>query len=201
MSDRLFGEDVIFFQRLLKSEGFYPGALDGLWGRISESAATAFDTEYEKLKNELGTFDRRTEQKISSLSIQAQREARAFMRRALSWGVNVKIISGTRTYHEQNQLFRQGRYGNPGPVVTRARGGQSHHNFGIAWDIGIFRRDGSYSTSQSDYDAVAEYATGSLVWGGSWRSFPDSPHYQLRTAHTQIAWVRTRFEQGETYVA
>lgn len=201
MSDRLFGEDVLFFQRLLKSEGFYRGVLDGLWGRISEAAATAFDTEYEKLKDELGTFDRRTEQKISSLSIRAQREARIFMHRALSRGVNVKIISGTRTYYEQNQLFRQGRYGNPGPVITRARGGQSNHNFGIAWDIGIFREDGSYSTSQSDYDAVAEYAVGALVWGGNWRSFKDSPHYQLATSHTQIAWVRTRFEQGEAYVA
>jgi peptidoglycan L-alanyl-D-glutamate endopeptidase CwlK len=201
MSDRLFGEDVLFFQRLLKSEGFYRGALDGLWGRISETAATAFDAEYDKLKDGLGTFDRRTEQKISSLSIRAQREAREFMTRALSQGVNVKIISGTRTYHEQNQLFRQGRFGNPGPVITRARGGQSNHNFGIAWDIGIFSEDGSYSTSESDYDAVAEYAVGSLVWGGSWRSFKDSPHYQLVTAHTQIAWVRTRFEQGEAYVA
>lgn len=201
MSDRLFGEDVLFFQRLLKSEGFYRGALDGLWGPISELAATAFDTEYEKLKDELGSFDRRTEQKISSLSIRAQREAREFMARALSHGVNVKIISGTRTYQEQNQLFRQGRYGNSGPVITRARGGQSNHNFGIAWDIGIFGEDGSYSTSQSDYDAVAEYAVGSLVWGGSWRSFKDSPHYQLATADTRIAWVRTRFEQGEAYVA
>ncbi|MCL7943691.1 M15 family metallopeptidase [Marinobacter sp. ATCH36] len=200
MSDRLFGEDVLFFQRLLKSEGFYRGALDGLWGPISEAAGNAFDTEYEKLKRKLGAFDRRTEQKISSLSIRAQKEAREFMTRALSRGVSVKIISGTRTYDEQNQLFRRGRYGNPGPVITRARGGQSNHNFGIAWDIGIFREDGTYSVSESDYDAVAEYAAGPLVWGGSWLSFKDSPHYQLATAKTQIAWVRTRFEQGEAYV-
>lgn len=201
MSDRLFGADVLFFQRLLKSEGFYKAALDGLWGPKSEAAATGFDEEYEKLKEELGTFDRRTEQKISSLSIRAQREARHFMTRALSRGVNVKIISGTRTYQEQNALFRQGRFGNAGPVVTRARGGQSNHNFGIAWDIGIFRKDGSYSTSESDYDAVAEYAAGSLVWGGNWQSFKDSPHYQLPTTRSQISWVRARFEQGETYVA
>lgn len=201
MSNRLFGEDVLFFQRLLKSEGFYQGALDGLWGRISEGAANAFDTEYEKLKDEFGTFDRRTEQQISSLSIRAQREAREFMARALSRGVNVKIISGTRTYAEQNQLFRQGRFGNPGPVITRARGGQSNHNFGIAWDIGIFAQDGAYSTNETDYDAVAEYAVGSLVWGGRWRSFKDSPHYQLATTQKQIAWVRDRFEQGQAYVA
>ena len=37
-----------------------------------------------------------------SVAIRAQSEARAFMTRALSRGVNVKIISGTRTYQEQN---------------------------------------------------------------------------------------------------
>lgn len=201
MSDRLFGEDVLFFQRLLKSEGFYDGSLDGVWGPRSEAASTAFDREYEGLKVQFGFFDRRTEQQISSLSIRAQREARNFMQRALSRGVNVKIISGTRTYKEQNLLYRQGRFGNPGPIVTRARGGRSNHNFGIAWDIGIFKEDGSYSTDESDYNAVAQYATGSLVWGGVWESFPDSPHYQLQTVKTTMAWVRSRFENGEIYVA
>lgn len=201
MSDRLFGEDILFFQRLLKSEGFYEGDLDGLWGRLSEAASMAFDHEYEVLKVKLGTFDRRTEQQISSLSIRAQREAREFMHRALGRGANVKIISGTRTYQEQNQLYRQGRFGNPGRIVTRARGGRSNHNFGIAWDIGIFKEDGSYSTDESDYNAVAKYATESLVWGGVWETFPDSPHYQLQTVKTNIAWVRSRFENGEVYVA
>ncbi|MEO8506247.1 MAG: hypothetical protein ABI593_01300 [Betaproteobacteria bacterium] len=38
----------------------------------------------------------------------------------------------------QDAPYRQGRLGNPGPRVTNARDGQSNHNFGIAWDIGIF---------------------------------------------------------------
>lgn len=201
MSDRLFEGDVLFFQRLLMSEGFYSGDLDGLWGPLTEAGSAAFDAEYEAIKSDLGTYDRRTEQHIASLSIKAQREARLFMQRARSRGVNVKIISGTRTYEEQNKLFRQGRFGNPGKVVTRARGGQSNHNFGIAWDIGIFSPDGSYSTDNSDYEAVAEYAAGDLVWGGNWSSFPDAPHYQLKTMDTRISWVRRRFERGASYVA
>ncbi|OEY66859.1 M15 family metallopeptidase [Marinobacter sp. X15-166B] len=200
MSDRLFATDVLFFQRLLKSEGFYKGALDGIWGPLSEAASASFDAGYDALKSELGTFDRRTELHIASLSMRAQREARQFMHRALSRGVNVKIISATRTYEEQNRLFRQGRFGNAGNIVTKARGGRSNHNFGIAWDIGIFRDDGSYSTDASDYTAVAEYATGPLVWGGDWVSFPDPPHYQLATIQPKIAWVRSRFENGEAYV-
>lgn len=201
MSYNLLESDILFFQRLLKSEGLYSGALDGLWGPLTESGSQAFDAEYESLKSQLGSFDRRTEKQIATLSIRAQGEARQFMHRALSRGVNVKIISGTRTYEDQNKLYRQGRYGNPGPIVTKARGGQSNHNFGIAWDIGIFRDDGSYSRDASDYNDLAGYATGTLEWGGSWRSFTDPPHYQLRTIRQSTSWVRSRFEAGEVYVS
>lgn len=201
MSDRLFQEDIIFFQRLLKSEGYYQCALDGIWGADTEAASIAFDSDYESIKNELGTFDRRSEKNIATLSIRAQKEARVFLNRALSRGVNVKIISGTRTYEEQNKLFRQGRFGNPGPVVTKARGGRSNHNFGIAWDIGIFSNNGTYSKNEGDYISVAEYSIGYLEWGGNWLSFPDYPHYQLRTMQNSITWVRSRFENGESYVA
>lgn len=201
MSYELFGNDVLFFQRLLKSEGFYLGELDGLWGPLTEAASDAFDEEHEKIKQGVGSFDRRTEKNIYTLSIRAQEEARYFMIRARSQGVNVKLISGTRTYEEQNKLYRQGRYGNPGNVITKARGGRSNHNFGIAWDIGIFRADGSYSTNEKDYNEVAEYAQSTLEWGGDWRSFADPPHYQLRTSQPKISWVRTRFENGESYIA
>ena len=44
------------------------------------------------------------------------------MKKVLDAGINAKIISGTRTYAEQNNLFRQGRFGNPGPIVTKAKG-------------------------------------------------------------------------------
>lgn len=201
MSYELFGSDVLFFQRLLKADGFYTGLLDGLWGPLTESASEAFDEEYETLKVEIGSFDRRTEKNIATLSIRSQREARHFMVRALSHSVKVKIISGTRTYEEQNKLFRQGRFGNPGKIVTKARGGRSNHNFGIAWDIGIFLSDGSYSRNDSDYNSLAIYAKASLEWGGNWPSFIDPPHYQLKTIQPKITWVRSRFESGETYVA
>lgn len=201
MSYSLIRDDNLFFQRLLKSEGFYPGSLDGLWGPLTEAASNDFDAAYESAKLQLGAFDRRTEKNITTLSIRAQNEARAFMSRALSKGVNVKIISGTRTYEEQNKLYRQGRWGNPGPIVTNARGGRSNHNFGIAWDIGIFRADGSYSQNDHDYNVLAEYATGQLEWGGNWQSFIDLPHYQLKTIQPDITWVRSRFESGDTYVA
>ena len=89
--------------------------------------------------------------------------------------------SGTRTYAEQNTLFRQGRFGNKGPRVTNARGGQSNHNYGIAWDIGLFE-NGKYLTDSPLYKKAAELGRADgLEWGGDWTSFKDQPHYQLAT--------------------
>ena len=67
----------------------------------------------------------------------AQIKAREFKSSVAGEPLTYRILSGTRTYAEQNALF------NKRPKVTKARGGQSNHNFGIAWDIGIFE-NGKY---------------------------------------------------------
>lgn len=46
-------------------------------------------------------------------------------------GVQIEVVQGLRTFAEQDALFAQGRT-KPGQVVTRARGGQSNHNYGLA---------------------------------------------------------------------
>src|SRR4051794_29191519 len=88
------------------------------------------------------TFDSRTEQHIARLLPKAQEAARLFMSVAIqamnSHGVEMRVISGTRTYAEQDAHFAKGRT-QPGPRVTNARGGYSNHNFGVAWDIGLFK--------------------------------------------------------------
>jgi len=122
MSYELFGDDVLFFQRLLKTEGLYKKRLDGIWGKFTEAAANKFNEKSERIEERIETFDRRTEKNIQSLALKAQIEARYFMLRLLDNGINVKIISGTRTYEEQNKLYRLGRYRNPGKIVTKARG-------------------------------------------------------------------------------
>jgi peptidoglycan L-alanyl-D-glutamate endopeptidase CwlK len=118
-----------------------------------------------------------------------------FMRRVLDAGVNARIISGTRSYAEQDALFAKGRT-EPGPIVTNARGGQSNHNFGLAWDIGLFGLDGSYLPESPFYDEVSRIGlTADLEWGGNWPTFPDRPHYQLATGKN-IADIRADFENG-----
>lgn len=203
MSDRLFGEDVLFLQRLLKSGGIYAGKLDGDWGPKTDKAVNDFETHSAQFAANLGTFDARSERNIQTLHLKAQEAARAFMNAVKAEGITIRIISGTRTYAEQNAIFRQGRFGNKGPVVSNARGGQSNHNFGIAWDIGVFV-GGAYKPESPLYNKVGQIALAAgiigLEWGGNWAKFKDRPHYQMKTGLT-LKQVRERFEAGNSYLA
>ena len=88
------------------------------------------------------TADPRSEKQIATLEPVVQERARLFLEQANSYlkqfGIVAKIISGTRTYKEQNALYAKGRT-SPGRRVTNAPGGFSNHNFGIAFDIGLFQ--------------------------------------------------------------
>ena len=195
MSARIFPDDILFFQRLLRSDGLYLADLDGIWGPLTEAAVVEFERQADAIAA-AGAFDARSENNLRTLALRAQRPARDFLARVRAAGLHARIISGTRTYAMQDALYRQGRYGNPGPRVTDARGGQSNHNFGIAWDIGIFTAAGGYVTDGPPYDdAAAAGAAPELDWGGDWVSFVDKPHWQLATGLT-LAELRTRFESG-----
>jgi peptidoglycan L-alanyl-D-glutamate endopeptidase CwlK len=198
MSARLFEDNVVFYQRFLKSVGLYSGLIDGIWGPLTDTADAAFNAASETAAEEFGRFDPRSEGHIAALQVPAQLAARASIGRIKSAGFQVKIISGTRSFAEQNELFKKGRFGNPGPKVTNAKGGFSNHNFGIAWDIGLFD-GGKYLMSAQPYEEAAlSGKANDLIWGGDWQSFKDTPHYQLRTG-LKISEVRERFEKGLPY--
>jgi peptidoglycan L-alanyl-D-glutamate endopeptidase CwlK len=159
--------------------------------------------EFEGFADEIALstviFDARSENNIRTLAIRAQRPAREFLDRVRRAGIGARIISGTRTYAMQNALYALGRFGNLGSIVTRARGGQSNHNFGIAWDIGIFTAVGGYIQDSGAYDdAALAGQTGELEWGGDWVTFVDRPHFQLKVPFT-VAEIRARFEAGENF--
>lgn len=148
------------------------------------------------------TFDARTENNLATLVPKAQEAARKFMEEVTEalkpHGVEVKIISGSRTYAEQNVLYAKGRTA-PGPRVTNARGGYSNHNFGIAWDIGLFK-NGKYLEESPFYTVCGRIGeTLGLEWGGSWKSIQDEPHFNLRTGLT-LAQMRDRVARGQALV-
>jgi peptidoglycan L-alanyl-D-glutamate endopeptidase CwlK len=142
-----YKSDPMFWQRFLKCAGFYTDAIDGAFGSNSMQAADDYEQQSIAIANELGSFDGRSEANVQTLLPAAQRKAREFMKCVGDAGVTIKIISGTRTFAEQDALYRKGR-DLPGPKVTNARGGASNHNFGVAWDIGIFQ-NGQYRSRRS----------------------------------------------------
>lgn len=134
-------------------------------------------------------MDERTRKNIETLHQNARPWAEAHVKAILASGKlptgwTVKIISGNRTWREQDRLWAQGRTA-PGPRVTNARGGQSNHNFGVAWDIGIFNNRGEYLGDHPLYVEIGEIGEAmGLEWGGRWKSIKDFPHYQVRTGMT-----------------
>lgn len=69
----------------------------------------------------------RSESNIVRLLPEVQPIARALVQKAAQSGIQIKIISGLRSFAEQNELYAQGRT-KPGPIVTNVRGGYSNHN-------------------------------------------------------------------------
>lgn len=114
-------------------------------------------------------FDPRSEAAIATLLPKAREKARAFLARAVpameEHGLVVKIICGTRTYAEQDALFAQGR-SKPGAIVTRARAGQSLHNFGVSFDVALFRGP-AYLGEDPHYAELGKIGQSvGLEWGG-----------------------------------
>ena len=123
--------------------------------------------------------DDRSERVIGTLLQEVQPYARALIAKAAANGITIKVISGLRTYDEQNDLYAQGRT-TTGKIVTNARGGYSNHNFGIAFDIGVFEGN-KYLDDSPKYKAVGVLGADlGLEWGGNWKTIQDEPHFQLR---------------------
>lgn len=131
------------------------------------------------------TLDDRSERNLATLHPSIQQRVATFIQAAKSLaaqrGLDVRIISSLRTYQEQDALYAQGRT-TPGRIVTRARAGYSNHNFGLAFDIGIFSGK-TYLEDHPLYDEIGPLGESlGLEWGGRWKKIVDKPHYQFRPA-------------------
>lgn len=141
-------------------------------------------------------FDARTESVLLSLDPKAIPLFREFLclakGTAATLGCDYVLISGNRTFTEQDALYAQGRT-KPGDIVTKAKGGESNHNFRVAADAGVFLGklyldNGSPAQKQlaSRVHKVCSLhaeACG-LEWGGNWKSIVDEPHFQVATGKT-----------------
>ena len=120
-----------------------------------------------------------TDKTIQSLASRLQPIAIEFVRRARAAGFPVVLVSGTRSIEEQNALYAQGRT-KSGGIVTNAKGGESAHNFGLAFDFAFGDVLGNPTWPENGpWSQVAEIGKQlGLEWGGDWGSFRDRPHLE-----------------------
>ena len=135
------------------------------WGAIF--AALVKPTIAGKPPDEaIDKVDDRSEGNIATLLEEVRPMARALVQKAAANGIQIKVISATRTFAEQDALFAKGRTA-PGSIVTNAQGGFSNHNFGLAFDVGVFEGK-KYMPESPKYAAVGALGLElGLEWGGS----------------------------------
>lgn len=107
--------------------------------------------------------------------------------RRLPKHVRLRFSHVYRSPEEQDLLFNQR------PRVTKAKGWQSIHNYGLAFDIVIlYDKDNNGTFEAASWDVndvnflsvVKYFQLKGWEWGGAWKSFPDPPHFQMTFGHT-----------------
>jgi peptidoglycan L-alanyl-D-glutamate endopeptidase CwlK len=145
---------------------------------------------------------------------------------ALSGKAICRFAYTLRTFAEQNALYSQGRtklFDDKGKrlgIVTKAKGGQSIHNFGLALDIVLLKdsnNDGKFESAtwetnidfdkdgKSDWmEVVNILKSHGWTWGGDWKSFKDAPHFEKTFGHTWRTLLpkhnAKEFIPGTTYI-
>lgn len=100
------------------------------------------------------------------------------------------IVQGFRSFEEQDAIYAEGRTtpdhnGHcPGQTYTRASGGESWHNYGLAIDIvpvlsGVCQWKYDYSCFE---DIAKKYG---LTWGAAWH---DNDHYEDNCGKGPSGW-------------
>jgi RHS repeat-associated protein len=176
-------------------EGTVPNAF--LWTGNDNTSAVYFSVDYNtdgpKIESaqitHQGTLD-----KIATLDEEMQKPAKELVLRSkLELNTNIIVTQGLRTNDEQNSLYAKGRsqtqldavglndvvaQPNEG-IVTNAKGGESLHNYGAAFDVVPLQAGSNIpnwnSTKWTQIGGVGVKI--GLNWGGNWTTFKDKPHF------------------------
>jgi peptidoglycan L-alanyl-D-glutamate endopeptidase CwlK len=111
----------------------------------------------------------------------------------LGKGARLRFAYVYRSNALQDKLFNQK------PKVTNAKGGQSIHNYGLAFDIVLlYDNDGNGTFEEASWSMIRDFdKDGKADWkeivdyfkskgwehGGDWKTFKDQPHFQLKKSN------------------
>lgn len=150
--------------------------------------------------NTLGEVSSRTLKTISTLELGFQRRTKQWLEEMIQTGILPLIYTGLRTMEEQAALYAIGR-SKPGKIVTKARPGESYHNYGLAFDWVPMKAAPKVDLFQADWDDETAFKLGervgitfglkAITWetghlqSGSYESWRDIP--QAESPGTKIA--------------
>ena len=193
----LLGE-VKRVQNQLNANNFFVGSADGIYGPRTTNAVTRFQSVNGLDMS--GTVTPRTRQQLfnpnppddystrptsfslSSLHPRVAELAQQFLDLAEENGLEVRIIEAFRSWDDQDARYAQGRTA-PGQIVTDAMGGDSYHNWGLAFDAAPVVNGEIAWDDTEKFDLMGELGQQvGLEWGGNWTSYRinlvDKPHFQ-----------------------
>lgn len=115
---------------------------------------------------------------IGDLEPETRRMCVEFLAECEAAGLLVKITHTLRTMEEQAHLYAKGRT-LPGPQVTKAKPGQSPHNYGMAFDVAFEGKTPYPKETDPRWEQLGKIGEMvGLKWGGRWKGFPDRPHFE-----------------------
>jgi peptidoglycan L-alanyl-D-glutamate endopeptidase CwlK len=120
---------------------------------------------------------------IQTLQPPVQPIALSFLAKCEDAGIPCTVVQGTRTFTQQQVVYDQGRT-TPGQIVTKARPGDSYHQYGLAFDVVPIAYESApdWNPSGPYWHTIGEIGESlGLTWGGRWSS-PDDPHFELNAA-------------------
>lgn len=131
----------------------------------------------------------------------------------LGKGSRLRFAYVYRSNELQDKLYSQR------PKVTNAKGGQSIHNYGLAFDIVLlYDNDKNGTFEEASWSMIKDYdKDGKADWmevvayfkgkgwehGGDWKNFKDYPHFQLKKPNgMSYNWreLKVKLDAGDIFV-
>jgi peptidoglycan L-alanyl-D-glutamate endopeptidase CwlK len=128
----------------------------------------------------------------------------------LGIGSRLRLAYVYRSNELQDKLYNQR------PKVTNAKGGQSIHNYALAFDIVLlYDNDGNGTFEEASWSQIRDFDKDSKAdwmeivnyfkskgweWGGDWKSFKDAPHFQHKKPDgTSYKWqeLKVKMDAGD----
>lgn len=143
------------------------------------------------------TWDQVTNNRIALLHPLLRPTASEFINRVEQrLGIRLRVTRSLCSFAEQDAIYAQGRT-KPGKIVTNARGGDSFHNYGLAFDVvEIVNGTANWNTRWKEIAEIGLQL--GLEWGGNFKSLSDKPHFQKSFGLT-VKQLRAMITNDNTY--